>query len=289
MSRFSFHALLFLALAIAAGAQTPYVVKSGDSLDSIARAHGVTIPALLAANRIPNADMLAVGQTLQIPPPPGSPRPYTVAEGDTLGAIAQDNGISVQRLLEANSLADADRLVTGQILLIPQNTAIAAERYPLPADLKRRLDAIPVRAGRWRYIVIHHSATAQGSSRSMDAYHRQRRHMENGLAYHFVIGNGRGMGDGQIDIGDRWRRQIKGGHLASERLNEVSIGICLVGDFNRSRPTVAQMQSLKAVTAYVMRRSRVGTSSVKTHRQINTKPTECPGKNFPTSSLMQSL
>lgn len=280
---------MVFALAVAAGAQTPYVVKSGDSLDSIARAHGISVPALLAANRIPNADILAVGQRIVIPPPAGTARTYKVEEGDTLGAIAQDHGVSVQRLLEANSMTDPDRLVVGQLLSIPQNIAIAAERHPLAADVKRRLDAIPVRTGRWRYVVIHHSATKEGSARSMDMYHRQKRRMENGLAYHFVIGNGRGTRDGAIEIGDRWRRQIKGGHLASDRLNEISIGICLVGDFNRSRPTAEQMKSLRALVSYLMRRSRVGTSAVKTHRQINTKPTECPGKNFPTTSLLQSL
>jgi len=147
---------------------------------------------------------------------------------------------------------------------------------------------IPVKPGRWRYIVVHHSATKEGTARSMDLYHR-RRGMENGLAYHFVIGNGRGTGDGVIEIGNRWRRQIKGGHLASERLNDISIGICLVGNFNNQRPTQAQMRSLRALVQYLMLRSRTGVGSVKLHKQINTKPTECPGRQFPTPQLLQGL
>ncbi len=165
---------------------------------------------------------------------------------------------------------------------------LAPAASALPSALKRQLDAIPVRNGRWRYIVIHHSATAEGTARGMDLYHR-RRGMENGLAYHFVIDNGRGGADGQIEVGSRWKRQIKGGHLASERLNEVSIGICLVGNFNNTRPTAQQMRSLKALLQYLLPRARVGKPSVRLHREINTKPTECPGKRFPKQDMINGL
>ena len=72
-------------------------------------------------------------------------------------------------------------------------------------------------------------AVDTGTVKGMDRYHREVRHMENGLAYHFVIGNGSGMGDGDIGIGSRWTKQLDGGHLTSERQNQVSLGICLVG------------------------------------------------------------
>jgi hypothetical protein len=59
--------------------------------------------------------------------------------------------------------------------------------------------------------------------------------MSNGLAYHFVIGNGTSSGNGEIEVGNRWRRQINGGHVHSDYLNNISLGICLVGDFNRGQ------------------------------------------------------
>ena len=60
---------------------------------------------------------------------------------------------------------------------------------------------------------------------------------KNGLAYHFVIGNAHGLGDGEIGVGGRWTKQLPGGHLISEEQNQVSIGICLVGNFDESQPT----------------------------------------------------
>jgi hypothetical protein len=52
-----------------------------------------------------------------------------------------------------------------------------------------------------------------------------------------VIGNGTSSGDGEIEIGNRWRRQINGGHVHSDFLNNIALGICFVGDFNRDTPT----------------------------------------------------
>lgn len=287
-------ALLLLGLTQAPAA-TNHTVRAGENLDSIARRYGVTADVVAKANKLARPDLLSVGQTLFIPhppPDPNAPKRYTVEEGDTLGTIAQDHNTSLQRIMELNQLEDPDNLSAGQILLIPQGaqppSPAPTAALALPTALKKQLDVIPVKPGRWRYIVIHHSATKEGTARSMDLYHR-RKGMENGLAYHFVIGNGRGTGDGVIEIGSRWRRQIKGGHLASDRLNEISIGICLVGNFNNSRPTPAQMRSLRALVQYVMLRSRTGVGSVKLHKQINTKPTECPGRQFPTPQLLQGL
>ena len=284
--------IAFLLGAHLVHAEGTHTVQGGESLDGIARRYGVTVDALAKANRLARPDLISVGQKLAIPDAPGAPKKYTVEEGDTLGTIAQDNNTSLQRILDLNKLENPDNLSAGQTLLIPQGDT-PPPRPPtaalaLPPSLKKQLDVIPVKVGRWRYIVVHHSATKEGTARGMDLYHR-RRGMENGLAYHFVIGNGRGTGDGVIEVGNRWKRQIKGGHLASERLNDISIGICLVGNFNNTRPTPAQMRSLRALVQYVMMRSRTGVGSVKLHKQINTKPTECPGRQFPTPQLLQGL
>ncbi|MEA3188348.1 MAG: hypothetical protein QOD99_2178, partial [Chthoniobacter sp.] len=122
--------------------------------------------------------------------------------------------------------------------------------------LRDAIDRAPVARHRWRYIVVHNSGTKQGNAKIFDYYHRHTRKMPNGLAYHFVIGNGSSSGNGQIEIGDRWRRQINGGHVHSDYLNNIALGICLVGDFNRSTPTKAQLDALDELIRYL--RKRVG-------------------------------
>ena len=121
------------------------------------------------------------------------------------------------------------------------------------------IDAIrraPVKRRRWQFIVVHNSGTRQGNARVFDYYHKHVRRMQNGLAYHFVIGNGTSTGNGQIEVGDRWRRQINGGHVHSDYLNNISLGICLVGDFNRDQPTRAQLDACEELIRYL--RDRCG-------------------------------
>jgi N-acetyl-anhydromuramyl-L-alanine amidase AmpD len=136
----------------------------------------------------------------------------------------------------------------------------------------------PVQRARWKFIIVHNSGTRQGSARVFDYYHRHVRRMRNGLAYHFVIGNGHSMKDGEIAVGHRWTAQLNGGHLASETLNSMSIGICLVGNFDEDRPTPKQMASLQALVEFLLDRCRLGPDAVKTHQQINPVYTRCPGR-----------
>jgi N-acetylmuramoyl-L-alanine amidase len=153
------------------------------------------------------------------------------------------------------------------------------------------IDAIrraPVKRRRWQFIVVHNSGTRQGNARVFDYYHRHVRRMQNGLAYHFVIGNGTSTGNGQIEVGDRWRRQINGGHVHSDYLNNISLGICLVGDFNRGQPTRAQLDACEELIRYL--RDRCGKTDrgaipVRPHREMNPPrwPTDCPGDDFPYS------
>lgn len=154
----------------------------------------------------------------------------------------------------------------------------------LPFSVRWAIDRAPVRHGRWKYIVVHNSGTRGGNARIFDIYHRRVRKMVNGLAYHFVIGNGVSSGNGEIEVGHRWTAQLNGGHVASDYLNDISLGICLVGDYNQSQPTKAQLAALQELITYL--RQRVGTTqghhaTVYAHKEINPRPTDCPGTHFP--------
>jgi hypothetical protein len=156
----------------------------------------------------------------------------------------------------------------------------------LTRSVRSEIDRAPVLRERWRFIIVHNSGTRQGNARIFDYYHRNVRRMRNGLAYHFVIGNGTSSGNGEIEVGDRWRRQINGGHVHSDYLNNISLGICLVGDFNRDQPTRAQLDSCEELIRYL--RDRCGKVErhdipVRPHREMNPPrwPTDCPGDAFP--------
>ena len=103
--------------------------------------------------------------------------------------------------------------------------------------------------------------------------------MSNGLAYHFLIGNGRGSGDGVLEIGSRWRGQLNGGHVKSSWYNGNSIGICLVGNFQERKPTPKQLASLQHLVKYLQTSGLMQQKlRVYGHKQIKREQTLCPGK-----------
>jgi LysM repeat protein len=280
-----------VASAAKTGENTTYTVRKGDNLASIAARHGVSVGELTRVNHIRNANLVSVGQKLTIPANGTQLTAYTVRKGETLGAIADRHRLSVSDILAHNKLSRPDRIVAGQVLLLPVDAvAPPAPSHPvIPSSTRRALDRVVVKAGQWKHIVIHHSGTSLGSGKNIDRYHREERHMENGLAYHFVIGNGKGMKDGKIYIGGRWKKQIEGGHLAIHSLNLNSIGICLIGNFEKERPSARQLNSLEALIRYLQKATGLPTDAVTTHKLIHPKHTLCPGRRFPTQAFMDRL
>lgn len=305
--------LALAALPAALEAARTHVVQRGETLSSIAKRYDIAVRVLAAANQLRDADLVRRGQKLIIPDPPGGFVEHRVVRGESLSTIAARYGVTPADIRAHNRVASRDRIVPGQILRIPKPTAAASAPVPpapgtaspppnhsppsagrdprrfLPAAAQAEIDGARVASGRWRHIVIHHSATDEGSGRGMDRYHREERHMENGLAYHFVIGNGRGMPDGEIFVGRRWKEQLDGGHLAIEELNQNSIGICLVGDFERNRPSRRQLDSLEALIRALERRTALAPAAVTTHRKIHPQHTKCPGRLFPLATFLKRL
>jgi len=243
--------------------------SSKKSSSSSGTAHSVA-PAIPSATPSPDRPSTASGNPAALPLPHGaSPAAITI----------EKSGVEADQGLEpAPTPPPAPEGFWSRLFGSHKNYTY------LSSSVRAAIDRAPVRKGRWKYIVVHNSGTREGNARVFDIYHRRVRHMQNGLAYHFVIGDGHGSSDGQIEIGDRWKRQINGGHVASDYLNDIALGICLVGDFNRDQPTKAQVGALEELVAYL--RNRVGKSQgrqaiVHAHKEINPRPTDCPGDHFP--------
>jgi len=140
----------------------------------------------------------------------------------------------------------------------------------------------------WQFIVIHHSATPTGSADEFDRMHKAKGWDE--LGYHFVIGNGTLSGDGEVEVGSRWTKQKHGAHTkvaGHPEYNDAGIGICLVGNFDVTHPTEAQMESLARLVRCLMNRYGISHSHIYGHGQL--KPTDCPGRNFNYSHLFSRL
>ena len=139
---------------------------------------------------------------------------------------------------------------------------------------------------KWRHIVLHHTASSAGSIESIHESHIGRGW--DGIGYHFVIGNGKGMEDGEIQPTFRWREQIHGAHAKSpnNEYNEYGIGICLVGNFEETQPSAAQLASVKRLVGVLKSEYRLTDGQVIGHRDV--KATAFPGKNFPIGEISRS-
>lgn len=105
-----------------------YTVKSGDTLWSVARKYGVTIPALAQENGLSSKAGLVAGARLEIPgsgsggsraaSSEASRMTYKVRRGDTLSEIADKFNVSIRELMTWNRLRQSSSLRTGQRLVL---------------------------------------------------------------------------------------------------------------------------------------------------------------------------
>lgn len=210
-----------------------------------------------------------------------SPIIHIVKKGDNLSLLARRYSTTVHAIKLANNL-NSDLIRIGQKLVIPSSSG-----HSYIDNVIRQTNALTVTPGRWQWIVGHHSGIERGNARIYGNYHRNQRHMVNGLAYHFVIGNGIDSGDGEIEIGERWLKQLDGGHVRSAAVNRSGIGICLVGNFEKTAPSSRQMAAFIELVDYLKYTVLRGQCKFTVHREVDKRHTVCPGRNFPIRAMHQ--
>jgi len=215
-----------------------------------------------------------VQKTLWIP---SSPRTvvHEVAPLETLWRISKMYGVPVWKIRRANHLKD-DIIRIGQKLIIP------GAKY-----FKNVIPLYP--STKWRYIILHHTGTEIGKATVIHRYHEDRGFIY-GLGYHFLIDNGTlGKGDGQIEVSPRWIKQHDGAHCKAGGMNHKGIGIALVGNFNKERPTPAQIDSLILLVKVLTEFYNIPPDHVLGHRDVPGARTDCPGRFFPWRRVRLAL
>jgi N-acetyl-anhydromuramyl-L-alanine amidase AmpD len=209
------------------------------------------------------------------------------------------------------SFAAAMTAVTGLLLLGDNGsptpypavspTLVSIQGADRPSAIDPR--EAPVDRERWRAIVIHHSGAPAGDASSIERV--QLSQGLTGLGYHFIVGNGQGLGDGMVHVGYRWNRQLPGAHVAArtetgsgvarasfgaadaDMFNRHSIGICLVGNGNRRPFTDRQIRELVSLVQSLQDQFGIPASAVRLHSDLS--GIESPGKNFPVAEFESQL
>ncbi|MEK7567641.1 MAG: M23 family metallopeptidase [Patescibacteria group bacterium] len=108
---------------IAMGHISLYVVRSGDSLSSIAKLFGVSKNTIAWANDI-SGGIIKPGQTLIILPISGVQ--HTVVKGDTIKSIAKKYKADEKEILQFNNFEGNIVLAIGEIVMVPDGEIATA-------------------------------------------------------------------------------------------------------------------------------------------------------------------
>lgn len=133
------------------------------------------------------------------------------------------------------------------------------------------------------HLVVHHSLTEDGDTKNWNAIRKY--HMEtNGWAdigYHYGIEKVRG----KITL--QYGRKVSrtGAHVAG--MNKNTIGICVVGNYDKRAPSAEKLNKLEALVRQLQRTFKVPSKNVIGHweaQRLQGLPPEqrksCPGTKF---------
>lgn len=146
----------------------------------------------------------------------------------------------------------------------------------------------PIAESRWDSIVIVHSGQPAGSPAEIAQEHKSLGY--DGLGFHFVIGNGKRMGDGEIHVGYRWLDQQSGADLSgvdSGFNSSTAIEICLVGDGDRRPFSDEQLYRLAQLVNAISDELGIPQDSIHLHKDL--AGTSSPGQFFPSAQFNELL
>lgn len=140
---------------------------------------------------------------------------------------------------------------------------------------------------RWRYIVVHHTASDAGNLE----YYRRLHMKEKGwpdIAYHFIINNGTAnTAMGEIEVSSLWKERKHNYSTRISYINYFGIAIVLVGNFENHDPPEQQMEALISLINRLSKEYNIPPERVVGHREI--QRTACPGRFLNMEAVRQRM
>ncbi len=167
------------------------------------------------------------------------------------------------------------------LFVLPEPESIDVSKY-----LLHRKEVAKV--NKPEYIIIHHSLTDDNVLLS-DFEAIRRYHMQmNGwrdIGYHWVLEK----------VNNKWawragRKETEdGAHCKEQGMNFKSVGICVVGNFDKDTPTDEIYELVAAKCKDIMSRwPKIKVENIKPHREYATYKS-CPGKNFDMNAIINRV
>lgn len=144
---------------------------------------------------------------------------------------------------------------------------------------------VNIEPNRWQYIYVHHSSSRAGNATAVGPTNSP-------TPDHFLIGNGHGCEDGELQIAQRWNLQQSARPPGARSIPSLArsadncITICLVGDFDRTPPTDTQLLQLQNLVRALQNRLNIPATKVLAYNQPGDAGI---GRLFPARQLAASL
>ncbi len=265
MKKILYIVLVSIMVSFLSSCTVRHISDTGDSMST-----PLTDPNFAASTY----DIVSFGETNFGPANVGNMY-HSVAPGETLWRISKMYDVDIETLKKVNGIRNVSDIEIGTKIFIPKT-----------AGRKEIITLYPSK--KWKYIVIHHSATDYGNSAQFNKAHINKGW--EGVGYHFVIDNGTaGKADGQLETTPRWIKQLNGAHCKAGTMNENGIGICLVGNFSQDYVSQRQMNSLIYLVKELKSYYKIPKSRILGHGEVPGASTECPGKNFPWKTFYSKI
>ena len=176
--------------------------------------------------------------------------------------------------------------VPGRRVPTPTETVVAPDSGAIPGLVSRdawaRGTPVPALMNRMtpvRHITIHHdgmppvslNSRAQIAARIevIRAGHRAKGWGD--IGYHFIVDPQGAVWQGRALL---WQ----GAHVKDR--NEGNVGVLVLGNFDSTRPTAAQLDAIERQIAGLLRIYRVSATSVRSHQEWPGAATACPGRHM---------
>jgi N-acetylmuramoyl-L-alanine amidase len=133
-------------------------------------------------------------------------------------------------------------------------------------------------------LIIHHSLTKDGTAKDWDAirrYHMQEKGWTD-IGYHWGVENV----NGAIVILRGRLENVPGAHTIG--MNQKSLGICVVGNYDLGPPSDAVLNRLADLCALKCKEYHLRPEDIEPHSKYASYKT-CPGTKFPMDKLREKV
>lgn len=135
------------------------------------------------------------------------------------------------------------------------------------------------------YIIVHHTQRNNDFPAFIRFRHIYLRKWDD-IGYHYLIGNKRPFtGDGRIYVGRS--EDSVGAHALG--YNDKSLGICLIGNLDKTAPSLRQIKSLVSLLKEKTRQYRIPSKNILGHRELPGTTKSCPGYNLDMDIVRQAV